>query len=87
MCPPAGSDGMAGYESWEETMAVNRASPCFERPVKTIETWYPVCLLPVQEITTPLQWTFPPSRGEDNVSVISAQGEKGASLRNSIPFL
>jgi len=68
-------------------MAVNRASPCFERPVKTMDTWYPACLLPVQEITTPLQCTFLPSRGEDNVSVISAQGEKGAALRNSMPFL
>ena len=46
-------------------MAVNRASPCLERPVKTIETWYPVCLLPVQEMTTPLQCTFPLSRGDD----------------------
>src|ERR1035438_10347216 len=38
-------------------------------------------------MTTPVQCTLPPSPGDCRVSVISAHSEKGAALRNSMPFL
>jgi hypothetical protein len=44
-------------------------------------------LLPVQEMTTPEQWTVAASRGDCRLIVISVQGENGVGLRNSMPFL
>ena len=67
-------------------MRLSRAAACRERLVNTIETWYPVCLLPVQAMTTPEQLTLPSPPGDLRVMVISFQGANGVAVRNSMPL-
>ena len=68
-------------------MEFSRAWACLDMPVNRRETWYPVCLLPEQAMTTPLHWMGLSSCGDCRATVISVHRLNGAGLRNSTPLL